>query len=174
MTTVPDRNVPRRGILWFGLVTMLLFTALMAVFFNQSGWHAPQLLFVGVCGAITVGLGLVLVDASRFSWLMRVATFVVFAVFFWYVVNEGFIHRQSSSIGDPGAPSFFNAVRGFLLFGLPSLLYTLWGSPWGKLGASDPRQVTRSDFLILKVAIYARWLALGMTLLVLALLPLRH
>jgi hypothetical protein len=126
MTTAPDRNVPRRGILWFGLVAMLLFTALMAVFFSQSGWHAPQLVFVGICGAITVGLGLVLVDASRFSWLIRVATFVVFALFFWYVVDEGFIHRHPSSIGEPGAPSFFNAVRGFLFFGLPSLLYTLF------------------------------------------------
>jgi hypothetical protein len=57
---------------------------------------------------------------------------------------------------------------------LPSLLYTLWGSPWGKLGAPDPRKVTRSDFLILKLAIYGRWLSLGMTLLVLALLVLRH
>jgi hypothetical protein len=174
MTRAPDRNFPRRGILWFGSVAMLLFTALMAVFFSQAGWHTPQLAFVGICGAITFGLGLILVNASRFFWVIRVATFVVFAVSFWYVVDQGFIHRHPLSIGDPSAPSFFNSVRGFLFFGLPCLLYTLWGSPWGKLGGPDPRKVTRADFLILKLAIYGRWISLGMTLLVLALLMVRH
>lgn len=62
--------------------------------------------------------------------------------------------------------------RDILWFG--AVLYTLWGSPWGKLGAADPRKVTRSDFLVLKLAIYARWLSLGMTLLVLALLVVRR
>jgi hypothetical protein len=174
MTTAPDRNVPHRGILWFGLVTMLLFTVLMAAFFSQTGWHTPQLVFVAICGAITFGLGLILVNAARFFWVLRVATFVVFAVLFWYVVDQGFIHRRPLSIGDPAAPSFFNAVRGFLFFGFPCLLYTWWGSPWGKLGAPDPLKVTRTDFLILKLAIYGRWLSLGMTLLVLGLLMVRH
>lgn len=153
---------------------MLLFTALMVVFFNQAGWHTPQLAFVGVCGAMTFGLALILINGSRFFWLLRVATFAVFAVLFWYVIDQGFIHRHPLSLDNPGAPSFFNALRGFLFFGLPCLLYTLWGSAWGKLGTLDPREVTRTDFLILKLAIYGRWLALGMTLLVLALLVVRH
>lgn len=156
------------------MVAMLLFTALMVVSFNQAGWHAPQLAFVGVCGAITFGLALILINGSRFFWLLRVVTFTVFAVLFWYVIDQGFIHRHPLTVDDPGAPSFLNALRGFLLFGLPSLLYTLWGSQWGKLGTPEPRDVTRTDILILKLAMYGRWLALGMTLLVLALFVLRH
>ena len=114
MTTAPDRNVPRRGVLWFGTVAMLLFTALMVVFFNQAGWHTPQLAFVGVCGAMTFGLALILINGSRFFWWLRVATFAVFAVLFWYVIDQGFIHRHPLSLDNPGAPSFFNALRGFL------------------------------------------------------------
>jgi hypothetical protein len=174
MTLAPNRNSPRRGVLWFGTVAMLLFTALMVVFFNQAGWHAPQMAFVGVCSAITFGLALNLIDGSRFFWLLRVATFAVFAGLFWDVIDQSFVHRHPLSFDNPGAPSFFNALRGFLFFGLPSLLYTLWGSPWGKLGTPDPREVTRTDLLILKLAIYGRWLALGMTLLVLALLVVRQ
>jgi hypothetical protein len=173
MKIAANRNVSSRGILWFGSVAMLFFTAFMAFFFNETGWHIPQMVLIAVCSAITSGLVLTLVNASRFWWGMRVVTSIIFAVSFWYVVDQGFIHRHASQIGDAGAASLFNAVRCFLLFGLPSLLYTLWGSTWGKLGAVAPRNITTTDVLILKLAAWGRWLFLGMTLLVLAALLVR-
>ena len=85
---------------------------------------------------MTFGLALILINGSRFFWLLRVATFAVFAVLFWYVIDQGFIHRHPLSLDNPGAPSFFNALRGFLFFGLPCLLLHVVGKRLGQVGYS--------------------------------------
>jgi len=167
MSQTTNRNVPRRSILWFASVAMVLFTVLMAFFFTESGWHTAEMAFVAVCGAIAFGLVVTLISASRFWWGMRIVSFILFAISFWFLVDEGFLHPHPTRIDDPGAPSMFNAIRMFLFFGLPSLLYTLWGSTWGKLGTSNPRNIDKSDIFTLRVAVYGRWLFLGMTLVVL-------
>ena len=162
------QNTPRRGVLWFASIAMALFTGFMSLFFAQRGWRTFDVVFVAVCIVITFGLIVTLVDSVRFWWGMRLVTSVIFSISFWYVLNEGFIHPHGMHFGQPGEASLFNAVRGFLFFGLPSLLYTLWGSTWGKLGTPGLRNVTRADFLVLKIAIYSRWLFLAATLMTVA------
>lgn len=163
MKAVSDRNVPRRGVLWFGAITLGLITGFMALFFSQSGWTTPAIAFEAICAAATIGLIFTLVSAARFWWGMRLVTLLMFAVFFWGLVDATFIHRQIA--GSDGL-STINAIRAFLFIGLPSLLYTLWGSTWGKLGQQNPKNPTRADLTVLRIAILSRWLFLGLTLVV--------
>lgn len=90
MNAAPNRNVARRGMLWFCTVAMLLFIGVMALAINQDGWHTPQVALMGICAAVTLGLILTLVNASRFWWAMRVVTFIIFSLSFSYVIYEGF------------------------------------------------------------------------------------
>jgi hypothetical protein len=168
MQNVSDRNVPRRGVLWFAVIALGLCTGFMALFFAQRGWHAADVGFVAVCSIVTLALLATLMNAARYWWAMRVVTFIIFSLSFWYLIDEAFINRHPEQIGNPGEVSTFNAIRGFLFFGLPSLLYTLWGSTWGKLGTPKPTAVTNADILILRLAIYGRWLFLALTVLTLA------
>ena len=165
MKTVPDQNVPRRGVLWLGAITLGLITAFMALFFSQSGWTTPAMAFEAICAAATCGLILTLVSAARFWWGMRIVTFLMFAVFFWSLVDAAFIHRHMAG---SDALSTINSFRGFLFVGLPGLLYTLWGSTWGKLGQQRPKNPTRTDLTVLRVAVLSRWLFLALTLIVVA------
>ena len=77
MKAVSDRNVPRRGVLWFGTITLGLITGFMAPFFSQSGWTPPAMAFEAICAAATIGLTLTLVSAARFWWGMRIVTFLM-------------------------------------------------------------------------------------------------
>jgi hypothetical protein len=165
MKAVSDRNVPRRGLLWFGAITLGLITGFMALFFSQSGWTTPSMAFEAICVAATIGLILTLINAARFWWGMRIVTLLMFAVFFWSLVDAAFVRRQTAGSDEV---STINSLRAFLFFGLPSLLYTLWGSTWGKLGQQTPKNPTRADLTVLKIAIFSRWLFLALTLIVVA------
>jgi hypothetical protein len=164
MQTVRDRNVPRRGVLWFGAVTLGLITAFMSLVFSQSGWTTASMAFVAICTVATFGLVLTLVNASRFAWGIRIVTFLMFVTFFWSLISASFIHRAPLHAEAAGEPSALDAIRGFLFFGLPSLIYTLWGSTWGKVGLQNPERPTRADVAVLRLAIYGRWAFLVLTL----------
>lgn len=121
--------------------------------------------FEAICATATIGMIFTLVNAARFWWGMRIVTFLMFAVFFCSLVDAAFIHRQLA--GSDGL-STINSIRAFLIIGLPSLLYTLWGSTWGKLGQQRPRNPTRADLTVLRIAILSRWLFLALTIIVVA------
>jgi hypothetical protein len=135
----------------------------MALFFSQSGWTTAAMAFVAICTAATVGLLLTLVNAARFWWAMRVVTLIMFATVFWSLISSAFGQRELHEHDDL---SSFDAIRAFLFFGLPSLLYTLWGSTWGKLGHDRPDNPTRADVVVLRMAIIGRWVFLALTLVV--------
>jgi hypothetical protein len=160
----PNAEVPSRGVLWFAAPAMILFTAFMAFFFNDRGWRRIDAGFVLVSAAVSLGLLLTLVNARRYWWGLRLVTFIIFALYFYYLVDECFIQHKPLQIGSPGETSPYNAVLGFLFFGLPSLIYTLWGSVWGKLGHQHPQQVTRLDVLTWQLMRYSRWLFLALML----------
>jgi hypothetical protein len=163
MKSVSDKNVPRRGVLWFGTIMLGLITGFMALFFSQSGWTTSAMAFVAICTAATFGLLLTLANAARFWWGMRVVTLIMFAIVFWSLIGAAFGRR---ALHGHDELSSLDAIRAFLFFGLPSLLYTLWGSTWGKLGRDSPEHPTRSDIVVLRVAILGRWVFLALTLVV--------
>jgi hypothetical protein len=90
MTATSDRNVPRRGLLWFATITLGVITGFMALFFSQGGWTTAAMAFVAICTAATFGLLLTLVNAARFWWGMRVVTLIMFATVFWSLIETAF------------------------------------------------------------------------------------
>jgi hypothetical protein len=161
-----NSEVPRRGILWFATIAMALFTGFMCLFFSQAGWTRFSVGFEVISGAVAIALLLTLINKDRYWWAMRVITFIIFALYFWYVIDECYIKQKPLQLGGLGDASPLNAVRGFLFFGVPCLLYTLWGSPWGKLGQSKPGNITKADVATFQMARASRWLFLLLTLLV--------
>ena len=164
MPKADNPNVPRRAVLWFATIAATLLTAFMALFFSQSGWSASGAVLIVAVGSVSVGLALTLVNAARYWWAMRMVTFVLFATFFCNLIYVGYAHPNQAGSDNVWASPAMSALRGFLFFGLPSLLYTLWGSTWGKLGLQNPQNVTRSDVLVLRVALVGRWLFLVLCL----------
>jgi hypothetical protein len=163
MKVASNRNVPRRGVLWFGTITLGAITGFMALFFSQSSWSTAAMAFVAICTAATFGLLLTLINAARFWWGMRLVTLIMFATVFWSLISAAFSRHE---LHGPDEMSSLDAIRAFLFFGLPSLLYTLWGSTWGKLGRDSPAYPTRADVVVLRMAIIGRWVFLALTLVV--------
>jgi len=146
---------------------MALFTSPMYFFFGESGWTAASIVFEFVCAVISMALVLTLIDHRRFWWALRVVTGIVFILCTGYLIDEFFVKNEPIKLGDPGAASPLNALRAFLIFGLPCLLYTLWGSTWGKLGQKNPEKLTKADIATFHVARLSRWLFLLLTVMVL-------
>ena len=160
-----NSEVPRRGLLWFAAIAVLLFTGVMYFFFGQTGWTRFSIGLEIVTGTIAVALLLTLINSQRYWWALRLVTFTIFVLCFWYLVDECYIQRKPLGPGNPGDASPFNAIRAFLFFGVPCLLYTLWGSPWGKLGQSQPQKITKADVATFQLARASRWACLVLTLL---------
>jgi hypothetical protein len=155
----PNAEIPKRSVLWVASGGMFLFTFVMYLFFDQRGWTARDMMFIGVSGVMTLGLIVTLIDAKRFWWGMRLVTFIIFATYLSYLLYEfawsGKVLEITTSRGEA---SPFNSVLGFLFFGVPCLLYTFWGSTWGKLGHERPEKVSRSDVVNFYIAWGAHWL----------------
>jgi hypothetical protein len=129
MKAVSDKNVPRRGILWFGTVMLGVITGFMALFFSQSGWTTAAMAFVAICAAATLGLLLTLVNAARFWWGMRAVTLIIFATFFWSLITTAF--RRNELPGHDHLSSL-DAIRGFLFFWTTELALYVMGQYLGQ------------------------------------------
>lgn len=159
----PDRNVPRRGVLWFGVIGALLLTGLLAFTFQQGGWTAPRIGALAVLLLLALSLILTLMDAARFWWGMRVVTCIVFAATLGNLLDAALL-----APGRQHADGFGLAFRGFLIFGLPALVYTLWGSIWGNVGLGQRKLITRADVAVFRLVYYGRWLFVALTLIAVA------
>jgi hypothetical protein len=86
-----------------------------------------------IAGAMKAGLGacgllfaLALASPRRCGWAARVVTGTVFALCAGYLVDEWLQYRRGApQPTNPGATSLSQAIHAFLLFGLPSLWFTL-------------------------------------------------
>lgn len=157
----PNAETPGRTILWFATSGMVLFTSFMGFFFDQRGWKTHDIVFIGISGAMTLGLIVTLIDAKRFWWGMRLVNFIIFAVYFSYLLYEFWWSDKTLELATRrSSASPFNSIHGFLFFGVPCLLYTFWGSTWGKLGHARPQNISRSDVLTFYIAWGAQWLCL--------------
>lgn len=124
-----SRNIPRRGILWFGLIAAVLLGALLGLNIAHRGWSGSGAFGATVLVLLAAGLALTLLDATRYWWAMRVVTFVIFAGSFWNLFDAALLDPGRSAADGSGL-----ALGVFLVFGLPCLLHTLWGSVLGKWG----------------------------------------
>lgn len=140
---------------------MLIFTCVLFLFFDQRGWKTWNIASIGISILVTIGFIVTLIDPQRFWWGMRLVTFVIFAGYLAYLLDEFWRpSHELEQLSRPSEASQFNSVLGFLFFGLPCLLYTFWGSTWGKLGHPEPESVSRSDVFLFYIAWGAQWLCL--------------
>src|ERR1700722_10388790 len=100
-----NSEVPRRGILWFATIAMALFTGFMCLFFSQAGWTRFSVGFEVISGAVAIALLLTLINKDRYWWAMRVITFIIFALYFWYVIDECYIKQKPLQLGGLGDAS---------------------------------------------------------------------
>ena len=159
-----NAEIPTRVVLWFATAGMLVFTVFMYFFFDQRGWGTRDVVFIAASGALTLGLAVTLIDARRLWWGMRLVTFIIFAAYLFYLLYEfWWSGKELELTAQRSAATPFNSILGFLFFGIPCLIYTFWGSTWGKLGHEQPEGVTRSDVITYYLAWGAQWLFLALS-----------
>ena len=156
-TPSPNAQTPRRGVLVGITPFVVLTTVFMYFFFDQQGWSTSGVVFEAVLVLICICLILTIVDAREFWWAPRMLTFIVFATYLSYLLYE-FWFTQKPLNPTLRGDTPFRSILGFLVFGVPCLLYTFWGSTWGKLGHAEPENVDRWDIATFYLARGAKWL----------------
>ena len=149
--TQPNLETPRRGVLLFVTPLAILIAAIMFLFFSDD-WTAGRIIGEVVFVAIALGLLAATVAPQRGAWGIRLVTFILFLVYLGYLLYEFLFSGQQLELSGRPEPSPFKALLGFLFFGIPCLLYTMWGSTWGRLGHVKPSAATTSDRVVYLVA----------------------
>jgi hypothetical protein len=160
-------ETPRRGVLLFAAPVAVLIAVFMFVFFSADEWTLARA--IGQAGFTAIALGLVVatVAPSKGGWGIRVVTFTIFAAYLAYLIHQFWFSGQEVTLSSRmSQPSPFNSILGFLFFGIPCLLYTLWESTWGRLGHMNAGRATRSDKVVFAVAWIAQALFLCLSALV--------
>ena len=158
---------PRRGVLYFVTPLAVLVAAFMFFFFASEEWTPARVIFQVALSALAFGLVVATVAPKKGWWGVRIVTFTIFIAYLWYLIDMLWISGQELEVtGRRSEATPFNAILGFLFFGVPCLLYTLWGSTWGRLGRASPEETTRTDIFMYWIAWAAQVLFLGLSALV--------
>ena len=92
----------------------------------------------------------------------------LFLLYFIYLIHEFLFSGQTFKIPTnplTREPSPYWALIGLCFWGIPSLLYTLWGSVWGPFGTKPITELKPRDIMILRLRIRASWIGfVGMLL----------
>ena len=162
----PERMPPRNAqtikpwVLWLLTPAMLLTTLL--VFASVGGeWTLSDALLCAAFALVTLCLILALIDQQRFWWALRILAGLVCFGYVAYVLYAAMAPPASGD--DPHFPRLFLATMGFLVWGLPSLCFMLWGHVGGKLARGDVSRVTPMDIWtarLLKLLIYGTFIGL--------------
>lgn len=107
---------------------MLLFTVFLWFTAAQEELTGKQIIIYSGITIITFGLLAYTVSPQKGWWGPRLITFAVFLSYLFYLISE-FVYTDHPF--DPtvshGAQNPFNALLGFFIFGIPSLIYTFSG-----------------------------------------------
>ena len=148
----PNAERPHPVVMWIVTPLVVLTAAFMYVI-TSDAWTTARIIGQVAFTTIAVGMVVATVAPNRGWWGLRVVAFVIFATYLWYLITEFVINPNPLSFTESRYdPSLFNAVLGFLLYGVPGLIYSMRGSMWGKLGHNNPKDVTRCDVVTLYIA----------------------
>ncbi|HOW88326.1 MAG TPA: hypothetical protein P5561_02315 [Candidatus Omnitrophota bacterium] len=107
-------------------------------FYTAHAWDLKNIAAATGLSAFCALLALTVYDAKKFSWAARGMAFLVFLLFAFYLgsqVLRGIGAHTWYPEGTRSTVSVPNAIKGFLVFGLPCLIYTIFGntlfSKWG-------------------------------------------
>ena len=160
-------EVPRRGVLLWVTPIAVIVTAFMYVYFDSYEWTTGPIVFQVALSAMTAGLLVATIWPDKGWWGLRIVAFVIFAAYLWYLIDMLWLSGQELTVtGRRSQATPFNAILGFLFFGVPCLLYTMWGSTWGRLGYRPPEKITRTDKVMYGIAWGAQALFLALSALV--------
>jgi hypothetical protein len=111
------------------LAPVMLATGLGLPFITEPPtWQGTVVLYL-VCGALVLAT-LGLARPRRFWWALRAVAGAILLVYVAYAASEAFAWWQGQPFG-LGAPraenNLINALRGLVVFGLPSLYFLLRG-----------------------------------------------
>ena len=128
---VPEKNLDFDGKVLSVIVTILflIFTPMMLYSFWEDNWTILHYLIFGSLVLLTVGLVINAFSPKYGWWSYRLISFIIFISYFCYLYDQTF-HLNLPTISDyrMSEPNFINALLGFVLIGLPALLYTFSGS----------------------------------------------
>ncbi|HEX7681628.1 MAG TPA: hypothetical protein VF713_26130 [Thermoanaerobaculia bacterium] len=152
---------PRRPVLGIAAVASALTTAslLYVVWVTGRGTIVVVPFFV-----ISAALLLAWLVPGRFWWATRLVALIIGAAYLGYIVDQFFFSPQPFSLlveRSRAAP--FNAILGFLFFGVPCFLYAIFGSTSGRGPYVEGQQVTSIDRSAFYIAVVARWLFVALT-----------
>ncbi len=162
--TKPNAEQPRPMIMWVLTPVVIVFALFMFISFDSDEWTTPRVIGQVAFSLVAFGMLVTTVAPTRGWWGIRLVTFVIFAGYFFYLIDQFVI--QSNSLEPTvsrSATSPFNALLGFLFFGIPCLLYSLWGSTWGSIGRSSEK-ATKTDIVSYYIAWGAQVLFLALSL----------
>ena len=130
-----------RPMLWFITALSVMFDVLLLLEFQAAPTALSGAVFFTAI-AVTVCLSLCLADTARFWWAMRLVTGLVFITFAYALVSQWLF-------ADPvvEARQRLMAIAAFCVAGVPALVYSLWGNPYGPIDVENPQSATLGDII---------------------------
>lgn len=137
-------------------IVLMLFAVGMFFFFQQSGWSGVRVTFEAFFSLLAAGM--IASCISRRAWVLvsRVGAGSVFLIYFYYFMYESLFSGQAMRMSSYSEPSPYASLLGLLFWGVPGLLYALWGSQWGRIGVVPREQWSRRDITVARISIVAR------------------
>lgn len=159
-TGKPIRKYRAGGFVITIAVVLAIFTVAMFFFFQQSGWNGKRAAFEAFFCLFTVGM--IASCISRRAWVLvsRMGAACVFLIYFYYFIDESLFSGQAMRVSSFSKPSPYASLLGLLFWGVPCLLYALWGSQWGRIGVVPREQWSRRDIVVARISFLARCLFL--------------
>jgi hypothetical protein len=161
------RNAQRlpRPLLWM-LTPAMAVAAAGLTLLSMDQWNWTRALLCAVFAVATLCLILAWASQERYWWAPRVLAGLVTLSYLMAVVRFSWFPAPGS-VG-PHLPLLFLATVGFMVCGVPSLSFMLWGHTRGKLARGDVRRITLMDrwtARLMPVLAYGTWFAVGVYLL---------
>jgi len=158
------QHIPRALLWMLTPATMAAAVGFALLFMDQ--WNWPRALLCILFAVATVCLVLAWSSQERHWWAPRVLAGLVTLSYLAAVVRFSWFPAPGAP--GPHLPLLFLAVVGFMVCGVPSLSFMLWGHTRGKLARSDVQRVTLMDrwtARLMPVLAYGTWFAVGVYLL---------
>ena len=164
---------PRPVIMW--ILTPLMLISTYLVYLNFSGrWSPMAILGQSIFILMSIGMIAATISPKRGWWGLRLVTFFIFLAYFGYLWSEFILKNGKVVLTETSGTSPFLSLLGFLAFGIPCLIYSLWGSVIGRLGYENHPAITGWDVSVYYLFQMCRWLFIILSALSVVIIIYRH
>jgi hypothetical protein len=154
-----------RALLWMLTPAAAVAAVGFSLLFMEQ-WNWPRAALCVVFAVATLCLVLAWSSQERYWWAPRVLAGLVTLGYLGAVVRFSWFPAPGAP--GPHLPLLFLATVGFMVCGVPSLSFMLWGHTRGKLARGDVQRITLMDrwtARLIPVLAYGTWFAVGVYLL---------